>query len=193
MDGLPCPRATALFSLLVAVWAALVVTMAGRAATATDVAIARACGTAVLIVYALTCAVVAAALAKTRSDLLRSLGDSPRQGRAKAPPALLSLLDRAVALSAGVAMFNHNCSPNADWSLDSSGCLVVHTTRSVRTGEELCLSYVDIKWPRERRRAFLRKHFFFECTCEVCVPPRADAAPAAAGRADEVARKRRRT
>ena len=98
-----------------------------------------------------------------------------------------------VALSAGVAMFNHNCSPNADWSLDSSGCLVVHTTRSVRTGEELCLSYVDIKWPRERRRAFLRKHFFFECTCEVCVPPRADAAPAAAGRADEVARKRRRT
>ena len=97
-----------------------------------------------------------------------------------------------VALSAGVAMFNHNCSPNADWSLDSSGCLVVHTTRSVRTGEELCLSYVDIKWPRERRRAFLRKHFFFECTCEVCVPPRAGAAPAAAGRA-EVARKRRRT
>ena len=79
-------------------------TMAGRAATATDAAIAQACGTAVLIVYALTCGVVAAALAKTRSDLLRSLGDSPRQGRAKAPPALLSLLDRAVALSAGVCL-----------------------------------------------------------------------------------------
>ena len=104
VDGLPCPRATALFSLLVAVWAALIISLAGRAATATDAAIAQACGTAVLIVYALTCAVVAAALAKTRSDLLRSLGDSPRQGRAKAPPALLSLLDRAVALSAGVCL-----------------------------------------------------------------------------------------
>ena len=104
VDGLPCPRATALFSLLVAVWAASLLTMAGRAATATDATIARACGTAVLIVYALTCGVVAAALAKTRSDLLRSLGDSPRQGRAKAPPAFLSLLDRAVALSAGVCL-----------------------------------------------------------------------------------------
>ena len=104
VDGLPCPRATALFSLLVAVWAALVFTMAGRAATATDLTIAQACGTAVLVVYAISCAVVAAALAKTRSDLLRSLGDSPRQGRAKAPPALLSLLDRAVALSAGVCL-----------------------------------------------------------------------------------------
>ena len=104
VDGLPCPRATALFSLLVAVWAALIISLAGRAATATDAAIARACGTAVLIVYAISCAVVAAALAKTRSDLLRALGDSPRQGRAKAPPALLSLLDRAVALSAGVCL-----------------------------------------------------------------------------------------
>ena len=104
VDGLPCPRATALFSLLVAVWAALIISLAGRAATATDAAIAQACGTAVLIVYALTCGVVAAALAKTRSDLLRSLGDSPRQGRAKAPQALLNLLDRAVALSAGVCL-----------------------------------------------------------------------------------------
>jgi hypothetical protein len=104
VDGLPCPRATALFSLLVAVWAALIFALAGRAATAADVAIAQACGTAVLVVYALTCGVVAAALAKTRSDLLRALGDSPRQGRAKAPPALLSLLDRAVALSAGVCL-----------------------------------------------------------------------------------------
>ena len=90
VDGLPCPRATALFSLLVAVWAALVFTMAGRAATATDVTIAAACGTAVLVVYALTCGVVAVALAKTRADLLRALGDSPRQGRAKAPPRGLS-------------------------------------------------------------------------------------------------------
>ena len=104
VDGLPCPRATALFSLLVAVWAALIFALAGRAATATDVTIAAACGTAVLVVYALTCGVVAVALAKTRADLLRALGDSPRQGRAKAPPALLSLLDRAVALSAGVCL-----------------------------------------------------------------------------------------
>ena len=47
---------------------------------------------------------MAVALAKTRADLLRALGDSPRQGRAKAPPALLSLLDRAVALCAGVCL-----------------------------------------------------------------------------------------
>ena len=33
------------------------------------------------------------------------------------------------AVSASVAMFNHDCTPNVDWALDRSGCLVVRTLR----------------------------------------------------------------
>ena len=43
-------------------------------------------------------------------------------------------------LSASVAMFNHDCDPNADWSMDSSGCLVVRTIRPVQANEEICIT-----------------------------------------------------
>ena len=73
-----------------------------------------------------------------------------------------------VALSASVAMFNHDCQPNATWGLDASGCLVVHATADVNAGEELCLSYVDPRLAAAVRRRFLRRHFFFECVCVAC-------------------------
>ena len=73
-----------------------------------------------------------------------------------------------VAVSASVAMFNHDCTPNADWAVDDDGCLVVCTMGRVRAGDELCLSYVDTRLPAVARQAFLRKHFFFDCVCEAC-------------------------
>lgn len=73
-----------------------------------------------------------------------------------------------VALSASVAMFNHDCEPSADWGLDDSGCLVVRTTRSLEVGEELCLSYIDVRLPAAIRLRKLRRLFFFECQCDAC-------------------------
>ena len=74
-----------------------------------------------------------------------------------------------VALSASVAMFNHDCSANnADWALDEDGCLVVRTSASVRPGQELCLSYVDTRLPAATRQRRLRRHFFFDCQCVAC-------------------------
>ena len=73
-----------------------------------------------------------------------------------------------VGVSASVAMFNHDCDPNATWALDAAGCLVVHTTRDVRAGEEFCLSYVDPRMPTAVRRARLLEAFFFECDCLPC-------------------------
>lgn len=104
VDGLPCPRAAALFSLLALAWAVFIGALAGRAAASTDAATAAACETAVLVIYALTCVGVTLALVVTRRGLWRALGDSPRSGRARAPPALLALLDRAVALAGGVCL-----------------------------------------------------------------------------------------
>lgn len=73
-----------------------------------------------------------------------------------------------VAVSASVAMLNHDCTPTADWCMDSSGCLVVRTLSRVRAGDELCLSYVDTRLPAAARQAFLRRHFFFSCACTAC-------------------------
>ena len=78
-----------------------------------------------------------------------------------------------VALSASVAMFNHDCTPNSAWSIDEDGCLVVTTIARVRAGAELCLSYVDTRLPAATRRRRLRQHFFFDCACAACA---ADAA-----------------
>mmetsp|Transcript_12784 Transcript_12784/g.42476 ORF Transcript_12784/g.42476 Transcript_12784/m.42476 type:complete len:169 (-) Transcript_12784:76-582(-) len=71
-------------------------------------------------------------------------------------------------------MFNHSCSPNAAWEIDSSGCLRVVTTAEVPAGDELRITYTDPRQPAATRRARLRRHFFFDCDCDLC---RAGAAP----------------
>mmetsp|Transcript_49992 Transcript_49992/g.161982 ORF Transcript_49992/g.161982 Transcript_49992/m.161982 type:complete len:151 (+) Transcript_49992:48-500(+) len=71
-------------------------------------------------------------------------------------------------------MFNHSCSPNAAWEIDSSGCLRVVTTAEVTAGDELRITYTDPRQPAATRRARLRRHFFFDCDCDLC---RAGAAP----------------
>ena len=73
-----------------------------------------------------------------------------------------------VALSASVAMLNHDCQPNVDWALDSDGCLVVTTMCDVSAGCELCLSYVDVRLPASTRKRRVRRCFFFECACAAC-------------------------
>ena len=55
-----------------------------------------------------------------------------------------------------------------DWQVDADGCVVVRTTRAVRRGEELLLSYVDPALPGAERRKRLRASFFFECKCAAC-------------------------
>ena len=86
-------------------------------------------------------------------------------------------------VSASVAMFNHRCAPNADWSIDADGCIVVRSVRPVRRGEELCLCYVDNALPRRERQARLREHFGFECQCEVCRAEEEEETVGTAGRA----------
>ena len=74
-----------------------------------------------------------------------------------------------VALSCQAALLNHDCAGyNCDWQVDADGCVVVRTTRAVRRGEELLLSYVDPALPGAERRKRLRASFFFECKCAAC-------------------------
>ena len=74
-----------------------------------------------------------------------------------------------VALSCQAALLNHDCAGyNCDWQVDADGCVVVRTTRAVRRGEELLLSYVDPALPGAERRKRLRASSFFECKCAAC-------------------------
>lgn len=63
--------------------------------------------------------------------------------------------------------FNHSCAPN---------CIIyrrgafgfVFTQADVQTGEELCISYIDLEPPRASRRSELLKFFHFDCECSRC-------------------------
>ena len=52
--------------------------------------------------------------------------------------------------------------------LDHPGCLVVRALRPIRSGEELCLSYVETSLSTAERKAHLLTHFGFECGCARC-------------------------
>jgi hypothetical protein len=65
------------------------------------------------------------------------------------------------------ARINHSCAPNCHHSSDAHGCLVVDTVRDIRKGEEVTIPYVDLRLPREKRRAKLRE-LGFDCNCARC-------------------------
>lgn len=42
------------------------------------------------------------------------------------------------------------------------------TTRGIRAGEELCISYIDTDSPADQRRRELEESWFFTCRCVRC-------------------------
>ena len=79
----------------------------------------------------------------------------------------------------GASMLNHDCDPNSQsyWSpaADSEegdgpgyALLTVRTTRAVRAGTPLSISYVAELQPRDVRREELRGTFYFDCACRRC-------------------------
>ncbi|KAI9209539.1 uncharacterized protein BJ171DRAFT_453684 [Polychytrium aggregatum] len=68
------------------------------------------------------------------------------------------------------SMFNHSCSPNCSFVGGSHGRLVIRTLRPIARGEELCVSYVDLFYPKDKRREKLLETKFFFCDCSRCSP-----------------------
>ena len=71
------------------------------------------------------------------------------------------------ALSSHLSFLNHSCSPNAAAEV-RDGMLHVMALRPVARGEELTISYVDVRLPFQERRRILRDHYQFECRCPRC-------------------------
>ncbi|KAH9820107.1 hypothetical protein DFH28DRAFT_1052408 [Melampsora americana] len=69
------------------------------------------------------------------------------------------------------ARLNHDCRANAAFHLDESTLQVyMYAIRDISPGEELTISYRDMKLTREERRREL-KHYGFECQCSLCSLP----------------------
>jgi hypothetical protein len=80
----------------------------------------------------------------------------------------------------GLCMFNHSCLPNVTISQTVGGTirtLTAHALAPVAAGEELCISYSEAKLldDKSQRQAWLNKTYMFECACQLCRAPPAEA------------------
>ena len=69
------------------------------------------------------------------------------------------------------SLFNHSCSPNCDWATIGDK-IFIHSSRSIDTGEELCISYAPIEESHSKKTetfaSWIGKNDGFACHCERC-------------------------
>ena len=108
-------------------------------------------------------------------DAHNACGDScgSEQGDQDDFDALFPPLD-GTAMYALTCKMNHSCEPNVAVLYKTRGWgpkhpLVVHAVaiRDIKPGEELCISYIEEKAPREKRQEELL-HYGFSCACTKC-------------------------
>ncbi|CAK0820860.1 unnamed protein product [Prorocentrum cordatum] len=68
-----------------------------------------------------------------------------------------------------ISRFNHSCAPNCEQSWDGTALQErVHACSAIQAGQELCLSYIDVRAPRAERAHRLREGYRFNCRCAAC-------------------------
>lgn len=74
-------------------------------------------------------------------------------------------------ITAPIASYlNHSCAPNASKFLLANSIIVV-TMRPIKAGEQLFVSYCDIRKNKMERQSILLENFGFQCQCERCLSP----------------------
>lgn len=66
-----------------------------------------------------------------------------------------------------VSSANHSCDPNA-MSVWDGNKLSFRSLRPIKREEEICITYIDASWPRERRKRELSERYYFDCHCSKC-------------------------
>ncbi|XP_043551254.1 histone-lysine N-methyltransferase Smyd1-like isoform X2 [Chiloscyllium plagiosum] len=72
-----------------------------------------------------------------------------------------------VGLFPNLCLVNHDCWPNCTVILNN-GKIELRAIQKIKAGEELTVSYVDFLKLSAERRTQLKKHYYFDCTCEHC-------------------------
>ena len=71
---------------------------------------------------------------------------------------------------------NHSCRPNAYRNFDrEQNRMRLYACRDIVCGEEICIAYKEVLATRAERQAELREPFGFDCACEACLMPSAEA------------------
>ena len=65
-------------------------------------------------------------------------------------------------------MLNHDCEPNAVVVFEKDAIATVAALRTIRKGDEICISYIDVEQSADERRADLLDYGFV-CSCRRCV------------------------
>ncbi|ELU09739.1 hypothetical protein CAPTEDRAFT_159764 [Capitella teleta] len=67
---------------------------------------------------------------------------------------------------------NHSCMPNAEITFPhNNSTLAVKALSNIKTGEEICISYLDecaLERSRHSRHKILRENYLFNCNCSKC-------------------------
>ena len=72
-----------------------------------------------------------------------------------------------VCISTKIAMLNHSCIPNAS-VVFSNGEAIVLALQSIKTGDELFISYIDHTQTTISRKSALKQNYLFDCNCRMC-------------------------
>ena len=74
---------------------------------------------------------------------------------------------KAVCLD--LSRLNHSCNANCDYSWNQrEKQMEVYAQTAIAEGEELSISYIDIREPRQVRQQMLQDNWQFRCCCSVC-------------------------
>ncbi|KAG2502217.1 hypothetical protein HYH03_000703 [Edaphochlamys debaryana] len=73
-----------------------------------------------------------------------------------------------LALYRAACRINHSCRPSAAYHFRPGGQLLARLTADLAEGQEVTLAYVDLAWPRFRRRRQLGDKYGFACACARC-------------------------
>jgi hypothetical protein len=78
----------------------------------------------------------------------------------------------SIGLFPKIARINHSCRPNASyyWS-DKVNKRIVYTTRRIKKGEEIFVSYISLLLTQQDRQKQLDR-YGFKCTCQACAQER---------------------
>ena len=72
------------------------------------------------------------------------------------------------ALSVLMGWHNHDCSPNAASVIGPSGEVSISALKDIAEGEEVTISYVDVRDECATRKKTLLQHYGFDCKCARC-------------------------
>lgn len=76
--------------------------------------------------------------------------------------------DVGVGLYPSMSLLNHSCDPNCVIVFEGT-CLHLRTVKEIPQGEELTISYIDVKMPSHMRQLQCQRQYCFTCDCDRCM------------------------